>query len=636
MAKKTTIELVEKQLKKFTPPENLPLSEWADRYRYLSTESSAEAGKWRTSRTPYLKEPMDAITDDQIHWVTLVAASQVGKTEIELNFLAYIIDQDPSSVLYIHPTEKDAESFSTLRIAPMIRDTRRIRNKVADYKGRDAKNTKLQKTFPGGVLNLIGSNSASPLASKPIRILICDEIDRWAASAGTEGDPFSLAHARQTTFYNWKTMEVSTPTIKGSSLIAKHYEEGTQERYETKCPHCGKFHEIRWDNLIFDKEKRFIVADGSKTYEITSEILYLCPSCGCYTEERIMKKQPCRWNARNPQALKQGHRSFWLNAFMSPWVTWEKIAYQFLNSKNDPKRLQVVKNTLFGELWEDYGAYDIDPTGLFKRRESYGKNQDGTYVEVPEEVGFLTMAVDTQDDRFEYEILGHGKGGETYGIKKGMIMGRPDDIQTQNKLREVILQPRYFKDKRYSLRPALTFIDSGGHFTQAVYRFCQSMFAYKVFPIKGKGGIQVNFTNPPNKVPIGGNKADTVWLYTIGVDDGKAQIMQNLEIEKPGPLYCHFPENAAAGYDRAYFLGLVSERHEQVLNKQTRQMSWRWVKIEGRERNEPLDLRNYNLAAAQLLGFDADVEIQKRINPPKPVAVQSQQPVRRLKQAQIW
>ena len=634
--KKSLTKALEKAVSKFAPPENLPLSQWADKYRYLSTEASAEAGRWRTDRTPYLREPMDAITDEAVHWVTLVAASQVGKTEIELNFLAYIIDQDPSSVLYIHPTEKDAENFSAFRITPMIRDTRRIRYKVSDYKGRDAKNTKMQKTFPGGVLNLAGSNAASPLASKPIRILICDEIDRWAHSAGKEGDPFSLAHARQTTFYNWKTMEVSTPTIKGASLIAKHYEEGTQERYESKCPHCGKYSEITWESLHFQYEKRYIEADGSKVYELTTEVEYLCPHCGCYTSEKIMKKQPAKWVARNREALKQGHRSFWLNAFMSPWVSWSDIAYRFLNAKDDPKRLQVIKNTLFGELWEDYGAYAIDPTGLYGRRESYGFNDDGTPIEVPEEVGYLTMAVDTQDNRFEYEILGHGIGGETYGIKKGMILGRPDDVETQNRLRDVILQPRYFKNKQYSLRPALTFIDSGGHFTQAVYRFCQSMFHYKVFPIKGKGGRAVNFTNPPNRVPIGGSREDYVWLYTIGVDEGKEKIMNNLDIQQPGPQYCHFPENSEAGYDRAYFLGLISERLEQVENKQTRQLQWRWVKIEGRERNEPLDLRNYNLAAAQLLGLNAEIEIQKRKNPPKPVTKQAEMPRRRFKETQIW
>lgn len=618
MARTTLEALTRRLVKKFKAAESLSLSEWADKYRWLSTEASAQAGPWRTETTPYLKEVMDACTDERVHWVTFVAASQVGKTEVELNYLAYVIDQDPGSVLYIHPTDKEAEKFSALRIGPMIRDTKRIRYKVSEAKGRDAKNTKLQKSFSGGLLTLIGSNSPAALASMPIRYLICDEIDRWATQAGGEGDPFMLARARQTTFYNWKTLEVSTPTVKDQSKIAQHFQEGTQERYETRCPHCGKFHEITFDDLDFRGKYHKHWIDGKKTYTVDPDIFYSCPNCGALSTEQEMKESPSKWVARNPDAASTGHRSFWLNAFLSPWVHWDEIVRRFLNAKDNPKELQVVKNTLFGELWENKGAYDLDETGLFERKESYGLNDDGTFVEVPDQVAYLTMAVDTQDDRFEYEILGHGVGGETWGIKKGMIVGRPDSETTQSRLREIILEPHYFKNHEHSLRPALTFIDSGGHFTQTVYQFCKEMFHYRVFPIKGKGGENVNFTSPPNKVPIGENKRNLVRLYTIGVDDGKALIMNNLQVPEPGPLYCHFPLDPEAGYDRAYFLGLVSERMELVENKTTHKESWRWVKIEGRKRNEPLDLRNYNLAAARILNLNPQTEIEKRQNEKKP------------------
>ena len=190
----------------FKRVENLTVSQWAERYRRLSRESSAESGPWRNERTPYLVEPMDALTDPKVRNVVLVAASQIGKTEAELNFIGYIIDQDPSSILYVHPTLDDARKFSRLRIAPMIRDSSTLRRKVKDVKqGRGATaNTLLQKSFPGGLLTLTGSNAASALASMPIRYIIGDERDRWAVSAGTEGDPWELAKARQTTFYNAK------------------------------------------------------------------------------------------------------------------------------------------------------------------------------------------------------------------------------------------------------------------------------------------------------------------------------------------------------------------------------------------------------------------------------------------------
>ena len=167
-------------VKRFAPPESLTVDEWADKHRRLSPESSAEAGPWRTKRTPYLEEPMRAFTDPKVHTIVMVAASQVGKSELELNIIGYIIDQDPGSILYVHPTIDDARKFSRLRVAPMIRDSKPLKAKVHDVKAKDSGNTILQKSFPGGMLTLTGSNSASALASTPARYIIGDERDRWA------------------------------------------------------------------------------------------------------------------------------------------------------------------------------------------------------------------------------------------------------------------------------------------------------------------------------------------------------------------------------------------------------------------------------------------------------------------------
>ena len=153
------------------PPEKLTVSEWADKKRRLSAESSAETGSWRTSRTPYLKEPMDAFTDPKVRHIVVVSSSQVGKSETINNMLGYIIDQDPGSILFVHPTTIDAKEYSKLRIAPMIRDCPSLKKKVADPKSRDSANTILQKSYPGGILTMCGSTEAHALASKPIRYI---------------------------------------------------------------------------------------------------------------------------------------------------------------------------------------------------------------------------------------------------------------------------------------------------------------------------------------------------------------------------------------------------------------------------------------------------------------------------------
>ena len=574
------------------PPENLTVTEWAECKRYLSTEASAEPGLWRTNRTPYLRAIMDAFTDPKIRHIVFVAASQVGKTEVLNNIIGYIIDQNPGSILFVHPTTIDAREFSKLRIAPMIRDSPAVRRKVAAPKSRDSGNTLLQKSYPGGILTLCGSNEAHALASKPIRYVFGDERDRWAQSAGTEGDPWELAMARQTTFYNAKAVEVSTPTIRGSSNIAKSFAKGTMERWKSQCPHCGEYHEIQWKDIRYEAEET--VVNHERTYTV-HDVFWICPGCGCVSDEATMKKQPAKWVADNPAAYANGVRSFWLNAFVSPWASWESICLKYQNALGDTGKMQVVYNTCFGQLWEDRGDTQ-DPDTLLGRREVYE-------AELPEGVLVLTAGVDTQDDRMEYEIVGHGHFGETWGIEKGVIMGRPDDPATWDSLDMMVFdRVLRFKDG-LGLKVSMSFVDEGGHFTGEVRLFCRQRIKKKVFCVKGFSGPDRPFTSPPKKqkIIINNRYLGTVWQYQLGVDSGKQIIMDNLKVQAPGPKYCHFP--LREDYGAMYFNGLLSEH--LVPEGKTRQR-WVWAKIQGHERNEPLDCRDYALAAFKVLPVDLD------------------------------
>ncbi len=544
---------------------------------------------------------MATFTDPKIHKIVMVAASQVGKSELELNIIGYIIDQDPGSVLFVQPTIEDARKFSRLRVAPMIRDSKVLKSKVTDIKGKDSTSTVLQKSFPGGMLTITGSNSASALASTPARYILGDERDRWAVSAGNEGDPWALAEARQATFYNAKAVEVSTPTIKNYSNIETSFYQGTQERWCHQCPHCGEFHEITWDSIHF--EKKVITAHGKKQYKIIGPMTYCCPICGCISTETDMRKQPAKWIAENPEAYSSGVRSFWLNAFSSPWTPWSKIALKFLDAQGDPERLKVVKNTLFGELWEDLGEL-VDEDIMLSRREQY-------QAELPDGVLCLTCGVDTQDNRLEYEVVGHGKGGATWGIKKGYIMGRPDTEEPWERLDDVIDHVYRYESGR-GLKLSITCVDSGGHFTQEVYEQCRKRFNKRVFAIKGKGGEGIPFISPPTRVPIRDNKKITTWLYTLGVDSGKSSIMNAVKVtDRDGETkFCHFPLGDDRGYDENYFNGLLSER--MVMTRTRRGNRWAWEKLPGHERNEALDCRNYAMAGLRIVDPDLDA-IERRL-----------------------
>lgn len=585
------------------PPEDLTVSQWADKNRRLTSESSAEVGKWRTSRTPYMFDILDSFTDPLIEHIVVVAASQVGKSETINNMVGYSIDQDPGPILLIQPTIDDVKRYSEMRIAPMIRETRCLKRKVADPKSRDAANTKRQKSFPGGVLVMTGSNVAHDLSSMPIRYVFGDERDRWATSAGSEGDPWELAVARTRTFYNKKMVEVSTPTVKGASAIENSYNLGTMERWKTQCPHCGEYVEITFDNIRFEYEA---AEKGDKKIFHITELFYVCPECGGISDEHTMKSQPAKWVATVPEARKHHKtRSFWLTAWVSPWATWESIILQFLQAGTDSAKLQVVYNTQFGELWEERGDMASEDD-VMARREVYE-------AEVPDGVLLLTCGVDTQDDRLEYEVVGHRRFGETWGIKKGVILGRPDTEEVWERLDEVLSHKYKFKSG-VSLQISLTFIDEGGHFTQEVRQHCLARQYDHVFAIKGANRPDIPYTAPPKKqkIVVNGKVIGQVWVYEIGVNAGKQKIVDNLRVQSPGANYCHFP--LRDDYGKQFFKQLMSEHLAYVPKLKH---PWQWQKIPGHERNEAFDIRNYNLAACEILSPDWDA-IEQKLRTAKP------------------
>ena len=323
-----------------------------------------------------------------------------------------------------------------------------------------------------------------------------------------------------------------------------------------------------------------------------------------------MRAQPARWIAENPGAIERGRRSFWVNAFSSPWRSWDKIVLKFLEVRNDPEELKVFYNTVLGELWEDRGDLEDEDT-MLARREDYGTAEDGTPVELPDGVLVLTCGVDTQDDRLEYEVVGHGHYGETWGIKKGIIMGDPNYDEPWERLDEVVSHVYKFRNGR-GLTVSMTCVDSGGHKTQSVYMQTRARLQRRVFAIKGQGGDGIPYTKPPskNKIVVGGKTVGQTWLYSIGVDAGKAAIMAALKVQEAGPKYCHFPRDNDRGYDLNFFNGLLSEK--LVMKTERGRTRWAWEKLKGHERNEALDCRNYALAAFRILDPDLDA-VERRI-----------------------
>jgi len=578
------------------PPPTMTVSQWADAQRRLSPEASAEPGRWYTSRAEYLRGIMDAISDPAIRQVCVMSSAQVGKTEFVLNVIGYHVDRDPAPILCIQPTLQMAQSFSKDRLAPMLRDTPCLKGKVKDPRTRDSGNTTLHKVFAGGHITIAGANSAAGLASRPVRIVLCDEVDRYPSSAGTEGDPIRLAAKRATTFWNAKLVTVSTPTVKNASRIEAEWLDSDQREYHVKCIHCDGAQTMKWSSVQWQDDDAESAA-------------YICEHCGvAWTDaDRYRAIRSGEWIASKPS---NGIAGFRLSGLYSPWVPLSEGVRDFLEAKKLPETLRVWVNTYLGETWEEQGD-GIDDENLASRREQYDS--------VPGDVHLLTAGVDVQDDRLEIEIVGWGRDEESWSIDHSIIYGDPSAPEIWRDL-DAYLNQTFEKEDGATLSIRAACVDSGGHYTQAVYNFVRPREARRIFAIKGIGGEGKPIVGRPSKNNIG-----KVKLFPVGVDTAKELIYARLKISKPGPGYCHFPDH----YDDEYFAQLSAEQIVVRFTKGFRRREWKKV----RARNEALDLRVYAVAAYALLNTNINALIDRKTEQP---SAAPRRPARRNNFATAW
>lgn len=550
------------------PPPSLTVSEWADAYRRLSPESSAEPGRWTTARAEYQRGIMDALSDPRITTITIMSSAQVGKTEILNNIVGYYIHQDPAPIMVIQPTLEMAQAWSKDRLDPMIRDTAELKDRVADAKSRTKANTLLHKIFPNGHITMAGANSSASLASRPIRVVLCDQVDRYPPSAGVKGDPVSLVRKRSQTFWNRKHMSTSTPTLKGVSRIEMEFEISDQRFYYVPCPHCHQFQRLLWRNVSWPEHQ-------------PEKAEYRCEHCAALFGEsqRLAAIKQGEWRAS--QAFN-GHAGFHLSELYSPWSSLSGMATAFVEAKKSTETLKTFVNTALGESWEDKGE-TIDNESLFSRREHYA-------APVPQGALVLTAGVDVQQDRLEVEVIGWGKGEESWSIEYLTIPGDPARQEVWRDLDD-LLEQNWLHETDVPLHIAALCIDSGGHHTSIVYDYCARRSQRRVFAVKGQAGsgrpvVQLSVKRP-------GNKSRRNNLYLIGVDDAKGILYARLRISEPGPGYCHFP----LALSKEYFYQLTAEK--QVTRFKKGFPSREWLKI--RARNEALDCRIYGYAALKLL-----------------------------------
>lgn len=535
-------------------------------------------GQWKTDFFPPQRGIMDAISDPKVNAIVFMKSAQVGATEILNNTVGYYMHHQPAPMLILQPTIDMGKAWSKDRLAPMLRDTPAISDLVAERRSKDSDNTILHKSFPGGHLTVAGANSAASLASRPIRVLLADEIDRYPASAGSEGDPLSLATKRTTTFWNRKIYECSTPTIKGRSRIEQRFMESDQRYFYVRCPDCGEYQRLVWAQLKWPEGK-------------PEDAQYCCEHCGVlipHTKKREMLDSG-EWRPHAESSVVGFH----ISELYSPWVKWGEMAEAFLEAKKQPDTLQTFVNTALGETWEE-DAERIDPHEIADRAERY---------ECPKGVLVITGAVDVQDDRLEVEIKGWGVEFESWTLDHHILYGDPSRTELWDRL-DQYLQQSIRREDGLMMKLVTVMIDSGGHHTDMVYRFCKPRYGRRIYAIKGMAGLRELVSRPTK------NNRQKCPLFTIGVDRAKDLIFYRLTMNKVGPGYMHFPQSL----DQEYFEQLTAEeRREKVV--QGRKVSYY---KQTRARNEALDLNVYNLAAVELLAPQWDKITQPKESAPEP------------------
>lgn len=562
----------------FRPKPKITISQWADTYRFVAEGLSSLPGKWNTDNTPYMREILDIFSDRKVNQVVVMASSQVGKTEIGLNMIGYYSHEEPSATMYLLPTDDVAKKFSESRVKTTIESTP-VLAPLFNNRSRNAANANDFKSFPGGFLTIHGANTPNNLASFPIRILIQDEIDRFTRTLSGEGDPIQLARQRTVTYSNAKELLISTPTIKKTSRIYEAYQTTDQREYFVNCPDCSHEFVFEWEQVRWRTDEHNNLIHNSVFIE--------CPACFHQINERQRREmiKVGKWKPTKPNKMIPG---FHISTLYSTMIRFNGLVKEYITAKewldttNDPTKMQVFYNLKLG-LPFDSVLSDIDPELLMKRRERYN-------CELPEGVLYLTCGVDTQDNRLEYQIIGWGDNYEDWLIQYGVIFGDTTSDVPWKLLDDVIEKYYFFEDGR-KLPIHITFIDSGGHRTNEVYKYTMKRNFLNVYPIVGRGG-DISIIHGVSK-----NNVYKTDLITVGVNAAKSRIFHKLGIDEIGVGYSHFPIDPAANCDLNYFEMLVSEKQETVAKNGGYTQIWKKI----HDRNEALDTRVYALAALEFL-----------------------------------
>lgn len=569
-ARRKKIEVTKYQweaLQFLRPPEQLNVSEWAEKYRMLDSKSSAMPGPWSNDITPYLTGVMDEFNNYETEKIIFVKPTQIGGTEALQNMIGYIVMQDPSPTMIVYPTDTLAKSVSENRLQPMLKATPEIAKKF------DENSSLLELQFDSMYISLTGSNSPSGLASKPIRFLMMDEVDKYPGASSKEADPIKLATERTKTFHNKKIYITSTPTLKTGHIWKEKEAADIEKHFFVPCPHCGEYIEFKFQNIRFPDDEGMSYADRAEF------ATYVCQECGCLITDNdkhnMLKLGEWRTVRHNTKYVR--NVAFWINTLYSPFVRWSDIAKEFLISKDDPEDLQNFVNSWLAEAWEDTKLKTSAELVLERQTEL------PAYV-VPQWTKLLTAGVDVQENSLYWSIRAWGEFLTSQNIAHGQSLSF-EEIDR-------IMNMQYMTEEGDPMVVNLCLIDSGDQ-TDIVYDFCALHSDYAL-PVKGSSHAQLSHY----KLSMV-NKTDSraYGMQLVLVDGGRYKDMIAGRMQRPNGKGSWM---VYSGCDMEYATQVTAEHKVNVKTPGgTKQV---WQKKSSHADNHYLDAEVYALAAADVMG----------------------------------
>lgn len=575
---------------------------WGELRRRMGKNVTAKPGRYSVATTPYMREPQESFTDPDVQTTVLYMAKRLGKTENENNLIGSVMEQNPRNILVVYPTLDSAKKWSKQFFMPMVRSTPVLRRMIRDARSKESNNTILAKEFPGGTISAIGANSPSGFRQVQAPVVICDEID--AMENGPEGDPVTLAFGRAENYPDSIQVVSSTATIKSTSRIHAWYEKSDQRKWFVPCG-CGQWHVLAWSQVKWPKHE-----DGSHD---TEESYYETPCCGAKWSDYDRTKAILAGEWRST-AKFNGVRGYWLNGLNTTFAPKKgyktklhQFAAEFLDAYTSGEWARIAwKNTFLCEPHEEI-AERIEANPLLERCEFY------TPETLPNTVALIGCTVDVQGDRLECDVVGMGEGEETWGVEFVKIFGDPEKEEVWIDLKNHLAK-KYHRADGVELPITCTAIDLG-HKPKRVREFIKRCGLPRVYGVYGTSGKQVNLVVPR------ANKFYRMFSYAVNTNGAKDIIFARLKLKDAGARYMHWPKDLS--YDKAYFEGLTAEESRMRYTHGFPERHYEKI----RERNEPLDLRVYFLAAMDILkpNIKAWLEtLSKPANPPKDYVLKSE------------